>query len=171
MDFEVNVFGIVNAVRSFVPRMLAAGSEGHIVNTASVAAFVAGPAAGPVRGLQVRRHVARRSASALDLPRSAAHRRVGADAERLRHRHRPHGPGPLGALRGRRHRRWPGDGRRAGGRDRRRPRPGSRRAHRCSTASGPGDFLIPTRPSYADQIRNRYDALLERRLPGPAVVD
>ena len=45
--FDVNVFGIVNAVRSFVPRMLAAGSDGHIVNTASVAAFVAGAASSP----------------------------------------------------------------------------------------------------------------------------
>ena len=45
--FDVNVFGIVNAVRSFVPRMLAANSEGHIVNTASVAAFVAGAASSP----------------------------------------------------------------------------------------------------------------------------
>jgi len=41
------VFGIVNAVRSFVPRMLAANSDGHIVNTASVAAFVAGAASSP----------------------------------------------------------------------------------------------------------------------------
>jgi hypothetical protein len=28
-----------------------------------------------------------------------------------------------------------------------------------------GEFLIPTKPSYADQIRNRFDALLERKLP------
>jgi NAD(P)-dependent dehydrogenase (short-subunit alcohol dehydrogenase family) len=45
--FDVNVFGIVNAVRSFVPRMLAADSDGHIVNTASVAAFVPGAASSP----------------------------------------------------------------------------------------------------------------------------
>jgi hypothetical protein len=32
-------------------------------------------------------------------------------------------------------------------------------------------FLIPTRPSYREQLRNRFDALLERNIPGPVVVD
>ncbi|MFT5444251.1 MAG: NAD(P)-dependent dehydrogenase (short-subunit alcohol dehydrogenase family), partial [Myxococcota bacterium] len=43
----VNVWGIIHAIRSFVPRMIAQDTEGHIVNTASVAAFVAGPASSP----------------------------------------------------------------------------------------------------------------------------
>jgi hypothetical protein len=34
-----------------------------------------------------------------------------------------------------------------------------------------GEFLIPTKPSYAAQIRNRYDALLDRRLPPNIGVD
>ena len=38
----VNVYGIINGVAAFVPRMIAQDTEGHIVNTASVAAFVAG---------------------------------------------------------------------------------------------------------------------------------
>ena len=33
------------------------------------------------------------------------------------------------------------------------------------------EFLIPTRPSYRAQVQNRYDALLERKLPGPVTVD
>jgi len=32
----VNLMGVVRGIRAFVPRMLAAGDEGHIVNTASV---------------------------------------------------------------------------------------------------------------------------------------
>lgn len=40
--FGVNVDGVVNGIRSFVPRMLAAGQPGHILNTASVAGFVSG---------------------------------------------------------------------------------------------------------------------------------
>src|SRR6185369_7749406 len=40
-DFEwtlgVNLWGILNAIRAFVPRMLAAGSFAHIVNTTSMA--------------------------------------------------------------------------------------------------------------------------------------
>lgn len=39
----VNLMGVVHGVRSFVPRMLAAGDEGHIVNTASVAGLLTGP--------------------------------------------------------------------------------------------------------------------------------
>ena len=45
--FGVNVFGIIHGIKSFVPRMIAQGTEGHVVNTASVAAFVAGPTSGP----------------------------------------------------------------------------------------------------------------------------
>jgi NAD(P)-dependent dehydrogenase (short-subunit alcohol dehydrogenase family) len=38
----VNLMGVVHGVRSFVPRMLAGGDEGHIVNTASVAGLLTG---------------------------------------------------------------------------------------------------------------------------------
>jgi NAD(P)-dependent dehydrogenase (short-subunit alcohol dehydrogenase family) len=34
--FGVNVFGVVNGVSTFVPRMLRVGNEGHVVNTASI---------------------------------------------------------------------------------------------------------------------------------------
>jgi short-subunit dehydrogenase len=34
-----------------------------------------------------------------------------------------------------------------------------------------GTFLVPTRPSYADQLRSRFDALLERQLPPMPTVD
>ena len=40
--FGVNVDGVVNGIRSFVPRMLADGKPGHVLNTASVAGFVSG---------------------------------------------------------------------------------------------------------------------------------
>jgi NAD(P)-dependent dehydrogenase (short-subunit alcohol dehydrogenase family) len=36
----VNFMGVLHGVRSFVPRMLAGGEEGHIVNTASVAGLL-----------------------------------------------------------------------------------------------------------------------------------
>lgn len=39
----VNLYGVANGVRSFVPRMLAGGEEGHIVNTASMAGLVSQP--------------------------------------------------------------------------------------------------------------------------------
>ena len=46
-DFEwvlgVNTFGVLHGIRAFVPRMLASGEPGHIVNTASMASFTYGP--------------------------------------------------------------------------------------------------------------------------------
>jgi NAD(P)-dependent dehydrogenase (short-subunit alcohol dehydrogenase family) len=45
--YGVNVFGVINGLHEFVPRMLAQGGEGHIVNTASVVAFTRGPGREP----------------------------------------------------------------------------------------------------------------------------
>lgn len=41
-SFDVNLMGVAHGLRSFVPRMLAQGTEGHIVTTASVAGLVSG---------------------------------------------------------------------------------------------------------------------------------
>ena len=37
---DVNLMGVVHGVKAFVPRMLAGGHEGHVVNTASVAGLM-----------------------------------------------------------------------------------------------------------------------------------
>lgn len=42
-----NLWGILHGIRSFVPRMLAQGTEGHIVNTVSAAGLLGTPYAGP----------------------------------------------------------------------------------------------------------------------------
>jgi len=42
----VNLHGVINGCQTFVPRMKARGDHGHIVNTASMAGFLAGPGAG-----------------------------------------------------------------------------------------------------------------------------
>ncbi len=44
---DVNLYGVVHGLRSFVPRMLAGGEEGHVVNTASVAGIHGGPMISP----------------------------------------------------------------------------------------------------------------------------
>lgn len=41
----VNFFGVLNGIQTFVPHMIAHGEEGHVVNTASIAAFI--PGGGP----------------------------------------------------------------------------------------------------------------------------
>ncbi|HKW93802.1 MAG TPA: SDR family NAD(P)-dependent oxidoreductase [Methylomirabilota bacterium] len=40
---NVNLWGVIHGVRAFVPRMLASGDEGHIVNTASMAGLTTAP--------------------------------------------------------------------------------------------------------------------------------
>ena len=45
--FGVNVWGVVHALRSFIPGMLAHGEEAHVVNTASMAAVTATPFTAP----------------------------------------------------------------------------------------------------------------------------
>jgi NAD(P)-dependent dehydrogenase (short-subunit alcohol dehydrogenase family) len=42
----VNLMGVVHGIRSFVPMMLAQGTEGHVVNTASAAGLVSSPLMG-----------------------------------------------------------------------------------------------------------------------------
>ncbi|HVU03894.1 MAG TPA: SDR family NAD(P)-dependent oxidoreductase [Polyangiaceae bacterium] len=39
----VNLWGVIHGIRTFVPRMLAQGTEGHVVNTASVAGLISSP--------------------------------------------------------------------------------------------------------------------------------
>lgn len=39
----VNLRGVINGVHAFVPRMIAGGAEGHVVNTASIAGLVSTP--------------------------------------------------------------------------------------------------------------------------------
>lgn len=43
----VNLMGVVHAVRAFLPRMLGAGDDGHVVVTASLSGLVSFPHAGP----------------------------------------------------------------------------------------------------------------------------
>lgn len=42
-QLDVNLKGVINGVQTFMPRMIARGAGGHIVNTASMSAFVALP--------------------------------------------------------------------------------------------------------------------------------
>lgn len=43
-NLEVNVMGVVHGIRSFVPRMLAQGAPGRVVNTASIGGLLGGGA-------------------------------------------------------------------------------------------------------------------------------
>jgi NAD(P)-dependent dehydrogenase (short-subunit alcohol dehydrogenase family) len=44
---HVNLWGVINGIRAFVPPLLASGEEGHVVNTASIAGLTTHPWMGP----------------------------------------------------------------------------------------------------------------------------
>ena len=45
-QLDVNLWGVINGVQTFLPRMLNRGDDCHIINTASMSAFVALPGTG-----------------------------------------------------------------------------------------------------------------------------
>jgi NAD(P)-dependent dehydrogenase (short-subunit alcohol dehydrogenase family) len=168
--FGVNVYGIIHGHRSFVPRMIAQGTEGHVVNTASVAAFVSGPTSAP--------YIVSKCA-ALSLTECLAHdlAAVGAKigASVLTPSAFDTGIARTAGVRPERF-----------GVDRTEDGKGTAEALAAIVSQGmapseavkpvvdgirSGEFLIATRPSYAEQLRNRYDALLARKLPALIDVD
>ena len=167
--FDVNVFGIINGIRSFVPRMLDGGDDGHVVNTASVAGFVAAPLNGPYTASKT---------AALSVTECLAHdlqsvnARIGASVL------------TPSAIR-------TGIARTDVGRP-------DEMAAESELASGvrdileqltdagldpavvpptvfeaieAGDFLIPTKPSHRAQISMRFEAMRDRQLPPTPPVD
>jgi NAD(P)-dependent dehydrogenase (short-subunit alcohol dehydrogenase family) len=166
----VNVHGILHAIRHFVPRMIAQDSEGHVVNTASVAAFVAGPTAGPYT---VSKCAALAIGESLALDLAAVGSKIGASV--LVPSAFDTGIADTAKVRPARF-----------GRDPKPDAAGTAQALAQMTAAGQdpaavvapvlaavrtGQFLIPTRPSYAEQLRSRFEALRECRLPPLAPVD
>ena len=165
----VNLWGIINGVKSFVPRMLEGGHQGHVVNTSSVAGFVAAPYSGPYNVSKV---------AAFSMTETLAHdlQAVGAEIGAsvlcpssirtgIAHtdRVRPGGPSDEGA-------------------DAALVRDSLFQI--TETGIDPadvppivlagieaGDLLIATKPSYESQIQTRFDALLARRLPPTPAVD
>ncbi len=168
--FGVNVYGIINGVAAFVPRMIAQDTEGHIVNTASVAAFVAGGFSSPY---VVSKCAAFSLTECLALDLAAVGAKVGASVltpssidTAIAHTAR---------VRSSRY-----------GTDESEDNAFVVESLSELTAAGispsevvgsvmagirAGDFLIPTKPSYASQLRVRYDALLERKIPPMAELD
>jgi len=177
-DFEwalgVNYYGIVHAVRSFVPRMLTQADESHIVNTASMGGLVTNAYCGPYYSSKF---------AAVGLTECLAH-----DLASVTDKVHASVLVPsliatnIGTSERNRHERFV---------DRLQPDPSPdaafiAQALRDSTAGGmaPDEvaalvfdavrakrFYIPTKPSYHDQIRARHDDMQELRLPRPPALD
>lgn len=173
-DFEwtlgVNLWGILHGIRAFVPRMLAAGNEGHVVNTISMAGLASTPFSGPYN---VSKFAAMAATECLahDLATIGAPIKVSAvcpglvDTEIARsRRNRP------AALVTEQH---------EGGAF-------VEQALADGTARGMSPdavadlvveavreerFLVPTRPSYAQQLADRAEDLVARRVPRSPAFD
>ncbi len=172
-DYEwtlgVNLWGILNAVRSFVPRMIEAGTPAHIVNTSSMAGLLTNAFSGPYT-ISKFAALAATECLAHDLAAVNAPIKVSAlvpgsvatrigDAERNRPVDLPAGGGDDAdfvqqALR---------DFTRDDGID------PAEVAAMVVDAIRNETFLIMTDPNSVNTIRRRTDALLERQLPPPGI--
>ncbi len=170
----VNLYGIVHAVRSFVPRMLDSGEPGHIVNTASMGGLVTGAYSGPyytskfaavgitdclaqdlrTTGKPVGASVLVPSLIATDIGTSGRNRpekfidrthEAGPDAEFVEQMLKSSTT-------------------EAG-------MPPAEVAQLVFDAIEAGRFWIPTKPSYHDQIKQRFDDMQALRLAVPPTLD
>lgn len=166
----VNVYGIIHAIRTFVPRMIAQGTDGHIVNTASVAAFVAGAASSPyvvskcaafslTECLALDLGVVGSKIGVSVLTPSAVDTGIAATA-----RVRPERFGVDESVDGK----MTVDGLAAMTST---GLPPDETAAPVLAAIRSGEFLVPTRPSYREQLRVRFESLAERRIPDRTTVD
>jgi NAD(P)-dependent dehydrogenase (short-subunit alcohol dehydrogenase family) len=168
--FSVNVYGIIHGIKAFVPRMIAQDTAGHVVNTASVAAYVAGPMSAPY---VVSKNTAMSITECLALDLNLVGSKIGASV--LTPSNFNTGIAQTAQLRPQ-----------ALGRDT------TDDGVACADAlqsmldvgADPADafgpvldgvrnntFLIATKPSFKEQLKVRYDALLEQALPPMAEVD
>ncbi len=166
----VNLMGIVHGISSFVPRMIAQDTDGHVVNTASVAAIVSGPLTTP--------YIVSKAA-AFSLTECLAHdlraveSKIGAsvlvpsaiDTEIARTaRVRPARFGTDETETGAMVRGFLSE-MTAGG------MAPDEVVDPVVDAVRRGTFVIPTKPSYDEQVRNRFERLGARELPGDVVID
>ena len=161
----VNLWGLIHGVAAFVPRMLSAGQQGHVVNTASMAGLAAAPFSGPY---QTSKFAAVGYSLSLAQDLAATEGAIGASVLV---------PGPVDTGIGYSERNRPDD-------------LGGERGEDVEfvdaalrdMAENHGDaptavadlvldavaadrFLIPTRPEFAEQLETHVSALLDRRLP------
>lgn len=167
-DFEwtlgVNLWGILHGIRAFVPRMLAGGEPGHVVNTVSMAGLCTSAYSAPY---VVSKFAALAASECLAHDLAAAGAPIGVStvvpgtvatriAESARNR-----PAALATE--------PSDDavfvERALADATRGGMPPEEVAALVVGAVRDGTYLVPTRPSYAAQLRERAEALVARRLP------
>lgn len=166
----VNLYGIIHGIRAFVPRMIAQETEGHVVNTASVAAFVAGPMSAPY---VVSKCAAMSVTECLALDLEIVGAKIGASV--LTPSNFNTGIAQTGKLR-------PAnlgvdnteDGKVCAEMLQSMLDEGASPSDAFEPVLAgvqAGTFLIATKPSYRKQLSSRFESLLEKKLPPLAEVD
>jgi NAD(P)-dependent dehydrogenase (short-subunit alcohol dehydrogenase family) len=173
-DFEwtlgVNLWGILHGIRAFVPRMLAAGNEGHVVNTISMAGLASTPFSGPYN---VSKFAAMAATECLahDLATIGAPIKVSAVC-----------PGLVDTEIARSRRNRPAalvtDQHEGGAFVEQALADGTAGSMSPDAVAGlvveavrEERFLVPTRPSYAQQLADRAEDLVARRVPRSPAFD
>ena len=156
----VNLYGIVHAVRAFVPRMLEGGAPGHIVNTASMGGLVTGAYSGPYFTSKFAA-VGITDCLAQDLRTTG--RPIGTSGRNRPERFidRTHETGADAEFVEQMLRSSTTE---AG-------MPPAEVAELVFDAVEADRFWIPTKPSYHEQIRERFDDMQALRLPTPPTLD
>ncbi len=161
----VNLWGVIHTVKSFVPRMIASGDEGHVVVTSSMAGLACAAFSGPYQASKFGAYAVAESL-AHDLQASGVPIGVSALC-----------PGSVNTRIGESGRNRPGDLPAKGGDDvtfvegalveltSTQGADPAEVADRVVAGVQAGDFLIPTNDDYADQLRVHTDAQIARRLP------
>jgi NAD(P)-dependent dehydrogenase (short-subunit alcohol dehydrogenase family) len=161
----VNLWGPIHVVRSFVPRMVAGGEEGHVVITSSMAGLTTAAFSGPY---QVSKFGAYGLAESLAHDLRASGSTIGVSALV---------PGAVATRIGESGRNRPAGLPAKGGEDvdfvegalqqmtEDKGIDPAEVADRVVKAIEVGDFLIPTNDDYAAQLQRRTDAQIRRELP------
>jgi NAD(P)-dependent dehydrogenase (short-subunit alcohol dehydrogenase family) len=173
-DFDwtlgVNLWGILHGIRAFVPRMIASGRPAHVVNTVSMAGLCATPFTAPYNVSKFAALAATECLAhdlqAIGVPIDVSLVVPGAVATRIATSTRNRPDALAGVL---------SDDAAfveqaladltTGSMD------PDAAADIVIDAIRTRTYLVPTRPSYAAQLTERHDALLDRRLPPVAVFD
>jgi NAD(P)-dependent dehydrogenase (short-subunit alcohol dehydrogenase family) len=161
----VNLWGILNGIRAFVPRMLAAGTAAHIVNTVSMAGVCTNAFSGPYTvskfAAQAATECLAHDLRAIGAPIKVSAVVPGAVATRIATsgRNRPAGLAAARSEDAQFVEQALTDLTSTQG------APPQDVAMMILDAIRTEQFLVPTKSSYARQLRNRCDALVDRELP------
>jgi NAD(P)-dependent dehydrogenase (short-subunit alcohol dehydrogenase family) len=174
-DFEwtlgVNLYGVVHGIAAFVPRMVAQGTEGHVVNTVSMAGLASTPYSGPY---DVSKFAAMAATECLAHDLAATGARIGVSALcpglvatgiAQSRRNRPVALASEQTAAGGFVEQALGDSAASHGRH------PDEVAGLVVDAIRAGEFLVPTRDSYARQLGERADDLAARRVPRSPAFD